>query len=202
MYPLLKIYYVLNTINLHKLRMSYTYTPRLVWDFDTYLATTKYKSFNEILKLRQQWDTFENVENYDDKIYKQIVVDRNYSQTFYTFNNPLNNVIYTQTDYYAGQQLHILANPQVPCSTFNPIRNRPLPAPPTGTILPGESQVCKRINPPPPISAEQLAKNQGDQAIYAYVSTYNGTHKYKYAFTTMDEKLSYYNGEKLILGLP
>lgn len=169
---------------------------RTQYPFADYSSTLKYKTLGEISVLQRQWNTFEFVENYDDGIY-QLITSGNFSRSFYQFQNNT----YTLKDYNAGQQLHILAYPELPCGTFDSIRNRYIPPPPLGTPLPIETNVSKCVKPVVPLTADEFAKQQEDNAVYVQVSTFNGTHEYKYAFLTMDEKLAYYRGEKFFRGL-
>ncbi len=172
---------------------------RTQYPFSDYGSQLKYKTKTEINTLQRQWDTFEFVENYDDVILQQIQAG-NYSMSFFQFGQ-LQKTTYTLTDYNAGQALHIQAYSNVPCSTFNSIRNTPFSAAPLGTTLPIETNVSKCVRPTVPLTAEERAKQQEDIAIYTYVSNYNNSHEYKYVFETMDEKLAYYRGEKLTMGL-
>ena len=71
--------------------------------------------------LQQQWNTFEQIENYDDIIYQKIMNGR-HDESFYSFRNS------AEYSYYkVGQTLHILEYPDVPPSTFSSIRDRPRP---------------------------------------------------------------------------
>ncbi len=167
-----------------------TYSPqRTQYPFS---MNTRYKSKSEILKLESQWETFERVENYNDIIFQRIQ-DGLRDQPFYQF---LSNQEFK--DYKAGQELHILANPTLPPSTFASISERPLPNTPIKTALPYYHQTDKYIIPTTPISAEELVQRRGDLEIYTYVSTYNSAHVYKYSFVSDEEKMAYYRAEKRV----
>lgn len=155
-------------------------------------ANTRYKTRSDILIMENQWEIFERVENYNDIIYQRIQ-DGFRDQPFYHFlsNQELK-------DYKRGQELHILAFPNLPASTFASISERPLPTTPAKTSLPYYHQVEKSINPPPSISAEELTQQRADTEIYIYVSTFNYSHVYKYNFVSDEEKMAYYRAEKRI----
>ena len=148
-------------------------------------ANMRYKSRGDILRMEEQWNTFERVENYNDLIYQK-------------FQQGIRNVMYyvfasdqEYKNYKAGQQLHIQTYPALPCSTFDPISQRPMPdvAPITG--LPLETNVCRALpNRYIPSSSEQAAINS-DLAIFTYITSYNATHQLKYAFVDDEEKTAY-----------
>jgi hypothetical protein len=155
-------------------------------------ANTRYKTKSDILLMQNQWDTFERVENYDDVIFQRIQ-DGLRDKTFYQF---LSNQEFK--DYKQGQELHVLTFPTLPPSTFASIRDKPLPTTPTKTPLPYYHQVDKFIVAPTPLSSEELTQQRADTEVYAYVSTFNNTHVYKYAFVSDEEKMAYYRAEKRI----
>ncbi len=148
-------------------------------------VNTRYKSRGDILRMEEQWNTFERVENYNDVIYQK-------------FQQGIRNVMYYVfvsdqefKNYKAGQQLHIQTYPSLPCSTFDSISQRPMPdvAPVTG--LPLETGVCRSLpNKYIPTSSEQAALN-ADLAVYAHVSSYNAVHQLKYSFVDDEEKTAY-----------
>ncbi len=167
-----------------------TYTPkRTQYPFS---ANVRYKSKSEILLLENQWETFERVENYNDIIFQRISEGLR-DQPFYQF---LSNQEYK--DYKAGQELHVLAFPTLPPSTFAPISERPFPNVPIKTALPYYHQTDKYIIPAPAISSEELTQQRADLEIYTYVSTFNDAHVYKYAFVSDEEKMAYYRAEKRV----
>jgi hypothetical protein len=137
------------------------------------------------ITLQNQWDVFERVENYNDIMYQRYQTgDR--SQTYYQFKNDQEF-----KDYKSGQQLHVNAYPSLPISTFQPVTNRPMPDVPIIGSLPYETNVPRfAINKLTPTASEQ-AVIAAENEIYAYVSTYNGTHVLKYQFVDDIEKNAY-----------
>ena len=169
-----------------------SYTPnRIAYPFD--LSGVKFKSRIEILRMQQQWETFERVENYNDIIYQRFSAgDR--SKTYYQFTNNAE-----KNDYRLGQQLHINRYPYLPSSTFDPISMRSMPdvairnAPPNYTISPMPLAYI-----PGAIPESITTMNAGDLTIYTYVSTFNGCHVFKYNFISDEERLAYHRGEQII----
>jgi hypothetical protein len=169
------------------------FTPlRTQYLFD--LSGVMCKSRGQLLTMRQQWDTFERVENYNDVIYQYLRIGvRNKSYYQFTTRGEL-------TDYRNGQELHILRYPFLDCSTFDPISNRavpdvtPITPPPFVTQPP---KVCSPVSTA--IVASEYQQQQSDLAIYMHVSTYNSAHCYKYLFPSNDEKIAYHRAERLVL---
>lgn len=174
--------------------------PRVPFDCD---LSIKCKSQAEILTMKRQWDTFERIESYNDIIYNRFCQGLR-DKPYYQFKD-----MSEKNDYSIGQMLHtnkypyITTDPRistidgVKVTTLAQISGRQIP---NVEIIAGPqsySQVPKTIIPTSSImtSAEYLAQ-QAENTIYAHVSTYNGTHKYKYAFTTEDEKLMYLRAER------
>ena len=154
------------------------------------------KPLRYIIMIQEQWDTFERVENYNDQIYQKFLQgDR--SQLYYQFRTDQE-----LHSYRAGQQLHVNAYPNLPASTFQPIRDRPMPDVPIRTALPIESGpprfAINRIIP----TASELAAQQADLAVYTYVSTYNATHQIKYNFVDDLEKNAYERTELRLNAIP
>ncbi len=171
-------------------KMTSSYTPlRTQYPFS---ANTRYKTKSERRLMENQWEVFERVENYNDIIYQRIQ-DGFRDQPYYQF---LSNQEFK--DYKRGQELHVLAFPNLPPSTFASISERPLPTTPIKTTLPYYHQVDKYIVSPPAISAEELTQQRADAEIYVYVSTFNDSHVYKYNFVSDEEKIAYYRAEKRI----
>ncbi len=143
------------------------------------------KLIGEILKLQEQWNTFERVENYNDIVYQRFQQgDR--SQLYYQFlsNDEFKN-------YKAGQQLHIVTYRSLPPGTFSPISERPMPDVPYAGSLPVETNIPRFIvNRPTPSASEQAAA-QADLEIYSFISTFNSRHVFKYVFIDDDEKNAY-----------
>lgn len=148
------------------------------------------------IQIQGQWDTFERIENYNDVMYQKYEVG-NRTETYYQFRT---NQEYN--DYRAGQLLHTLAYPNLPMTTFQSVSDRPLPDVPIVGSLPQESMVPRwTLNRPVPTASEKVAAH-AELEIYTYVSTYNGTHVLKYAFTDDVEKNAYERIELRLNAIP
>jgi hypothetical protein len=170
-----------------------SYTPqRKQYPYPEDLRNKRYKSKADLFRLQQQWDTFERIENYDDIIFQR-VQDGLRDQSFYQFRTNAES-----KEYRAGQELHVLQYPDLPASTFAPVRERPFPTTEAKTPLPVEYQVSRYILPTGAISAEEFTQIRSDNEIYMYVSTYNSVHTYKYNFVSDEEKQSYQRAERRI----
>jgi hypothetical protein len=141
------------------------------------------------LMMEEQWNTFERIENYNDIVYQKYQVGLRGTLYYqYMSDQEMNN-------YRAGQLLHVLAYPNLPISTFQPIRDRPMPDVPSIESIPNETNVPRfSLNRPVPTASEKAAAN-ADMEIYAYISTYNSYHKLKYAFVDDVEKNAYERAE-------
>lgn len=170
---------------------TYGYAPRLQYFFD--LSGVRCKSRTDIIHMQRHWDAFERVENYNERIYIQFIQgyrDRQwYQYTNYSERN----------DYILGQDQHIQRYPWLPAATFDAISNRQIPDVAVLTYPPNYGQPCKTLTAPPVITQEEMTRQQGELALYGYVSTFNSIHVYKYAFPTMDEQLAYHRAEKRLL---
>jgi len=157
------------------------------------LSGVKYKSKSDIMAMQRQWDTFERIENYDDVIYQQFETG-NRANTYYQFRERAE-----ATDYRNGQELHILRYPTLPSSTFDSIRNRPMPnvaitTPPSYYYnTPTRGVIFSTAT----TSSEQTTA-VADLSVYVHVSSYNATHVYKYAFVSNEEQLAYHRAERRI----
>jgi hypothetical protein len=145
----------------------------------------KNRPLAHVLAVQDQWGIFERIENYNDVIYQKYQQgDR--SQLYYQFVNDQE-----RNDYRAGQQFHSLAYPNLPESTFQSIRDRPMPDVPLRSSLPYETNVPRfAINQITP-SASELAAAQADLEIYTFVSSFNSLHQIKYTFANDVEKNAY-----------
>lgn len=85
----------------------------------------------------------------------------------------------------------------IPVSTLASISDRQIPNVEVIAHPSNYSQVSKTCAPVSTIltSAEYMAQ-QSENAVYSHVSTFNATHKYKYAFTSDEEKLMYLRAER------
>ncbi len=148
-------------------------------------VNVRYRSRGDILKMQEQWNTFERVENYNDIIYQRFEQGLRDSM-YYVFVNDAEF-----KNYKAGQQLHIQTYPNLPCSTFDPISQRPMPdvAPKTG--IPYVTNTIQTLPNRYIPTASELASLNADLAIYVHISSYNGTHQLKYAFVDDEEKTAY-----------
>ncbi len=173
--------------------MPITYTPlRTQYVFD--LSGIKSRAFSSILTLQRQWDTFERVENYDDIIYQRFQTgDR--SMTYYTFRTREE-----LTDYRSGQELHVLRYPELPCSTFASIRDRPMPDVAMTAYPPSYSAgtTPRNLVLSTAMTASERLAMEADLTIYAHVSTFNATHVFQYNFPSDDEKMAYHRAERRI----
>jgi hypothetical protein len=141
------------------------------------------------LMMEEQWNTFERIENYNDVIYQKFQVGLRGNMYYqYASDQEFNN-------YRAGQLLHTLAYPNLPVSTFQPVKDRPMPDVPSVESIPYETNVPRfSLNRPIPTASEQATAN-AEMEIYAYVSTYNAYHVLKYTFTDDVEKNAYERAE-------
>jgi hypothetical protein len=148
-------------------------------------AQTRYKSRGEILAMQEQWNTFERVENYDDVVY-QLFEQGLRSYKYYVFQSDAEF-----RNYKAGQQLHIRTYTNLPCSTFDPISQRPMPDVPVRQAVSYETNVPRDFGTTPTPTSSEKAALQSDLEIYAYISSYNSVHRLKYQFVDDDEKTAY-----------
>lgn len=148
------------------------------------------------LMMQEQWNTFERIENYNDIVYQKFQLGLRGNLYYqYTSDQELNN-------YRAGQLLHTLAYPNLPASTFQPIKDRPMPDVPSVETTPIETNVPRfMLNRPVPTASEKVAE-QAELEIYAYVSTYNATHVIKHAFVDDVEKNAYERTELRLNAIP
>ena len=174
--------------------MSYAPT-RTQYPFD--LSGVSCKSRGGLIVMRQQWETFERVENYNDIVYQHLQKgDR--SKVFYQF--PTRGEL---NDYRNGQELHILRYPWLPPCTFAPISQLPYPNVVFTNSVPIYNQVQKPCAPvSTAITSSEYQAQQSDISIYVHVSTYNAAHVYKYLFPSNEEQISYHRGERLVLAPP
>jgi hypothetical protein len=169
---------------------TYKY-PRDQYFFD--LSGVTCRSNGDIIKMRQKWNTFERVENFNDVIYQRFVAGL-FDQQYYKFNDSAEI-----NDYRTGQNLHIMRYPWLNPSTFDSISNRPMPSGPVIAGLSEFTQIDRCIKPPAPITQKEFTEQQSDLSIYMHVSTYNNDHVYKYTFVNNEEQLAYHRAERRIL---
>ena len=172
-----------------KIKMSTPLTPkRTQFFFD--LSGVKCKALGDINRLRQSWDTFERVENYDDIIYQKLSVGIRDSM-FYQYKNR------EELNYYRiGQNLHEQRYPGV---DFTSIRNLPFPDVSSITGIPtvnGPPKICGPFQNT--IANSERMNKMTDLNTYIYISSYNSQHAYKYNFKSDDEKLAYNRAERAL----
>lgn len=168
------------------------YTPlRPQFPFDT--TGMKYMAKSDMLRMQRQWETFERIENYNDVIYQRFMTgDR--SQTYYQFRSREE-----LSDYRAGQQLHMLAYPDLACTAFEPISDQPMPDVPVIAQPPNyNTSIPRNVIVSTSMTASEATKMQADMAVYVHVSTYNAEHKYKYNFVSDEEKMAYHAAERRV----
>ena len=148
----------------------------------------RFKTKSESLRLQQQWETFERIENYDSVIYQRIQAGY-LDKTYYVFRSSAE-----YNDYRAGQLLHIQTFPKLHASTFAPIRDRVYPLSPSTIVLtsrPVESNVSRCVKPTTPLTGAEYTMQLSDLEIYTKVSTFNQVHVLKYTFPSNEEKNAY-----------
>lgn len=181
--------------------------PRQSFCFD--LDGVKCKSRAEILSMQRQWETFERIENYNDVIYNRFCKGLR-DKTYYQFSNSAE-----LNDYRVGQMLHTNRYPWLSTdpgistisgiyvSTLASISGRKIPNVEVIAGPPNYSQVPKMIPTSTIMTSAEYMAQLSENAIYSHVSTYNDTHKYKYIFTSDEEKMAYYRAERRArLGVP
>jgi len=165
-----------------------------------YKNTSSLLTSADIINRKQQWDTFERIENYNSAIHKRLteivpspqnnVYD---GSIFYNFANQNE-----RNDYLAGQRAHVLAFPNL--TDFNvPYAKRAIPY--TSSVIstlkavsPATTGVgpCPNEKPGKPIPYEELMNNRKALSVYIKVSTQTGLYpKSPYKFKNADEYLMY-----------
>ena len=161
-----------------------SYTPlRTQYFFD--LSGVKYKSRGDVMRLREQWDIFERVENYNDIVYQRMS-NGDRGTLYYQFKDREESSSYRQ-----GQLQHTQRYPWLAPSTFNSISSRPLPTANIAIPTPNINNVARYIQDTGAIPSSEYLEQHADEAIYRHVSSFNSTHKYKYSFTNKEEQLAY-----------
>lgn len=170
---------------------TYQY-PRTQYLFD--LVGVRCKSRGDTLILQNNWNIFERVENFDDVIYNRFTQGIR-DKTYYQFSDRAE-----LNAYRLGQQQHINRySSTLPASTFDSIRERPMPNVPVVVPTPTYSQISRCCIPTiDPIPQSEYREQQSDLTIYMHVSSYNQTHVYKYMFTSDEEKMAYHRSERLV----
>jgi hypothetical protein len=144
---------------------------RTQYPFDT--SNIKYKTRGEILDLQRKWNTFEEIENYNNIIFQRFSVGLR-NKTYYQYKSAAE-----LKDYRSGQELHELKYPGI---SFAPI----LSGPPT--YIPVSRSTIPTV-PATDSSAQTLTR--AETAMYVYVSTYNTSHHYQYNFASNEEQIAY-----------
>jgi len=166
------------------------------------------QSLYDLGQLRNQWETFEKVENYNSIVLNNLANNVPVEQgseineaKFYQFINSQEKI-----DYNLGQLYHTVIYPDV-TDFQQPYASRPIPY--TSTILstingrtyindPSTSTVCSNILPPPPLDSDLLLNNRRGLDIYIRVSTQNSQFpKSPYKFISNQEYITYMNYKKI-----
>jgi hypothetical protein len=169
-------------------------TTRTQYCFDT--TNIKYKSRSDLFDIQRKWNTFEDVENYNDIIYQRFQIGYR-DKLYYQFKSRQE-----YNDYRAGQELHVLKYAKtLPATTFTSISSLPMPdvvvqrEPPHYVVgLP-----CSSTPSLPTPLASETTTNRAELAMYTYVSTYNATHHYQYNFVTNEEQIAFNRIQRQIL---
>jgi hypothetical protein len=143
----------------------------------------KYKTPAEINILRRQWNMFETVENYDFLIRAKMNAGH-FGTRWYVFAQSSD-----QLDYNRGRVLHTA---QYPAIDFTPERNKFVQQSTIYTKVSYEtSQPSSGLLLSTSITEGERIKKSGNMSIYVQVSTYNATHKYKWSFSSEEDRVSY-----------
>jgi hypothetical protein len=170
-------------------------------------STMQYKSMNELMTLREQWATFERVENYNSIVSNtlaNIVPTEAGVQTpeFYQFRDS-----HEKTSYKLGQLAHTVAYPDV-ADFLKPYSYKPIQyvssviSTMTGTNYPPvESTICSNVVPPlPTLDYDELLRNRVGLGIYVRVSTQLAQFpKSPYKFSSNEEYITYKEYKRILL---
>jgi len=156
------------------------------------LSGVRYKTRSDILKMQQQWNIFEQVENYNDVIFQRFELGL-WDKPWYQFRDreEANN-------YKNGQELHILRYAYLPTGTFASISGRLMPDVEVKRSPSNYSQVSRDVITTAAMPASLATEQRTDLQIYSFVSTYNTDHYYKYNFVSDEERLAYHRAELLL----
>jgi len=161
------------------------------------------QSHQDILELKNQWNTFERIENYNsivlNTLAQELPKESGSSVTdsvFYQFNSSQE-----KTTYKLGQLYHTVVYPDV-VDFQQPYASRPIPY--TSTVLStikGQTYVdlpstivCSKFIPPPPLDQDTVLNNRLGLNIYVRVSTQNALFpKSPYKFASNKEYITYMN---------
>jgi hypothetical protein len=170
-------------------------------------STFFFQSQYSILQLKNQWDTFERIENYNSIVLNTLgqEVPKEASSSamdsvFYQFKSSQEKI-----DYNLGQLYHTVVYPDI-TDFQQPYANRPIPY--TSTILStinGQIYVdspstvaCSNFTPPRPLEQDVLLNNRLGLSIYVRVSTQNSQYpKSPYKFSSNREYITYMNYKKI-----
>ena len=175
-------------------------------------STMKYKSKLEIMQLRNQWNTFERIENINSIVLHNLgnrlpteASSGTSAPVFYQFTGSDE-----KTNYNLGQLAHTVTYPEV-TDFLVPYASKPIPY--TSTVLstmktknydpgipPGASTFCSNILPTlPPKDSDILLRNKNALNLYVRVSTQISQFpKSPYKFASNSEYITY-NEYKRIL---
>lgn len=172
-------------------------------------STMIYKSRMEIRQLKNQWDTFERVENINSIIQNKLAnrlpieAGSGFSEpAFYQFVNSDE-----KTAYNLGQLAHTVTYPDV-TDFLVPYSAKPIAY--TSTVISTLAQIkyppilsttiCSNVLPPlPPLDSDMLLRNRNGLNLYVRVSTQVAQFpKSPYKFKTNDEYITYNEYKKLL----
>jgi hypothetical protein len=174
-------------------------------------STMKYKSREEIRVLKEQWDTFERIENINsivlNNLANKLPVEASSgesSSAFYQFTSSDE-----KTAYNLGQSAHTVTYPEV-TDFLIPYSAKPIPY--TSTILstiaatnypvvsPSTSTFCSNILPTlKPFDNDILMRNKNGLNLYVRVSTQIAEYpKSPYKFKSNNEYIMYNEYKKLL----
>lgn len=164
-----------------------------------FVNTQKFLSKGEIEERRYNWDTFEEIENFNSVVREQLATvvpdatNTTIERQYYKFTGESQ-----RRAFKAGQLLHLLKYPDV-SDFFVPYSNKPIPY--TSSVLTTLSGLgsnaaidCKCPNPVlgKPITNEQRIENIKALNTYIKASTHNARFpKSPYRFAGADEYLQY-----------
>jgi hypothetical protein len=155
--------------------------PRTQYPFNA--SWYKYKTSADLNILRRQWNLFELVENYN----YDVRIQRNagyLAVKWYAFVQSSD-----LTDYNRGRSLH---QAQYPGNLFTPEFDQFVQPSTVYTHVGYEySQPSSGLLLSTAMTEGERMKRNGDMSMYIYVSTFNATHKYKWVFSSEEDRMAY-----------
>ena len=169
-------------------------------------STMQYKSMSELMTLRENWDTFERIENYNSIVSNTLankVPTEAGVQTpeFYQFINS-----YEKTSYRLGQLAHTVAYPDV-ADFLKPYSYKPIQyVSSVVSTIAGTNydsvgpSICANVLPPlPTLDYDELLRNRVGLGIYVRVSTQQAQFpKSPYKFSSNEEYITYQEYKRVL----